>query len=490
MSKLGKDILSYGAIDLLARSIGLLTSPITTRLLTVPQYGAAPLLSATWSPFALLQYGGMDYAYPYFKSSGDHKDSLVLVTTATYLSHFFTFIICALFMCAGFYGTWLTDYAGVTRLELFLFLAALLPTGILYWFLYLLRYMQNTKLFIQITLLSRIMPALLVIPLLLSVSQEDRLLASWSLGLLIQCAGLAYALYLLGRENIWPYFREKFSKDLAFKMLKYGLLLAPAAMIYSLTTVTDRILVGWFMGVESVAILQLGLAVGGIGMMLSSWFGMAFDPHLIEWIGSKNIQAYIPRLQSIVYILSGTFFGMACGAAIWSEWLFYILYPDSYIESAKLVPLLLLAGAFPVVARVGIATILIANRPRLQTGVYLAGFLVNLVIGLWAIPRFGVIGAVFGTVMSEVFILTCWLFLGKYVFRNFNLSWWPTALVATMAGVFLSVYDTGGIGTISAFMQACMATIVLAACYFFYLRLCLGKDDFVRLVRYPLWFLK
>ncbi|WP_435641550.1 lipopolysaccharide biosynthesis protein [Micavibrio aeruginosavorus] len=486
MSKLGRDIVSYGLIDLLGRTIGLITSPITTRLLTLSQYGASPLLSAVWAPLALLQYGGMDCSYPYFKSrSNNPDDEYVMLTTATCLSNFFTFILWAIFAVVGLCGAWLAQYAAVSKLELTLFVASILPSGLLYWFLYLLRFMRNTKLFIQITLLSRILPALLCLPLLLSVDQPNRLLASLGLGCFMQYMALLYAVYVMNKAHLWPYFKKNFSVPLAKKMLRYGLFLAPAAMIYSLTTVTDRILVGFFLGVDDVAILQLALSVGGVGMMLSAWFGMAFDPHLLEWIASKNMSFYLEKLQSILYVLAGTFFGMVCGAAIWSDWFFHIAYPAVYEDSAKLVPILLLAGAFPVISRIAIASILIADRPKVQMIVYIFGFLINLCIGLIMIPKIGVVGAVIGTVASEAFILTSWILAGRVVFKNLPLSWGVTIGIAVATIAFLFLYAPGEVGTLSAFYQACWSTVFLAGVYLTYLRFTLGKEVFMRAVKSP-----
>ena len=94
MSKLRRDLLSYASVDLIARLISLVTSPITTRLLTLGQYGAGPLLYSFWTPISLFQFGGMDSAYPFFKAKlNDSEEDKKLLATATFASHFFSAIL-------------------------------------------------------------------------------------------------------------------------------------------------------------------------------------------------------------------------------------------------------------------------------------------------------------------------------------------------------------------------------------------------------------
>ena len=74
-----KSLFVYGLIDVFAKLIGLITSPITTRLLTLTQYGAGPLLAAIWSPISLFLYFGMDWAMPYFLAKKEYKDNKNLI---------------------------------------------------------------------------------------------------------------------------------------------------------------------------------------------------------------------------------------------------------------------------------------------------------------------------------------------------------------------------------------------------------------------------
>jgi O-antigen/teichoic acid export membrane protein len=271
----------------------------------------------------------------------------------------------------------------------------------------------------------------------------------------------------------------------AKKAVKYGLILAPVAMIYSFGTVVDRLIVGWFLGVESVAILQLGLAIGGVAMMLSSWFGMAFDPHLISWVAEKSLSQHRENLQKLAYALALTISSMAIGAAIWSDWLFYVLYPKEYASSAELVPVLVLASMFPLLSRIAIATVLLKDKPIVLTYVFLLGFVVNGLLSILLVPEIGIIGAVIGTAIAECVIFTSWVIFGRLIYKNFLIAWWPAYFFSVVASIVIIFMPAAGVGTSLDLLVALGSTCLLAIYYFICLIQIIGLKSVVLILTNP-----
>src|SRR4051812_24210352 len=84
MARFGRDMLIYSGADLLGSAIGLVLSPVFTRLYTPQQYGAQAALAAVWSFVCLVQYGGMDMAYSYFRAqTADPAERRRLMVTAS-----------------------------------------------------------------------------------------------------------------------------------------------------------------------------------------------------------------------------------------------------------------------------------------------------------------------------------------------------------------------------------------------------------------------
>lgn len=461
--RLGKNIVIYAIADLLGRAIGLITSPITTRLLTQEQYGAAPLLSAVWAVVALAQFGGMDWAYPFFRAQdtdGKQHDGILITATIVATASFFT--VWLVFCLAALIGNRLEDYAGVTRLQLGLFLLGLIPATLTSWYLYILRFMHQALPFARVSLLGRVASVVIALPALLLVAQKDRLTMMLAVSLGVQWLAVGWALWELWHIGAWPYLRNLFSPILARKMLRYGLVLLPGGGVYAISAVAGRLLVGWFSGPSQVAIVQLAISLGSVALMLKGWFALVWDPHLVEWISSKNPKMYQPKLQTALLALSVPFFSLACLSAVWSDWVISFLYPLDYAPVARLLPVMILAGACSTLSLVGVATAMIANSPRYHLPIYMGALLVNGTVGIWLIPKLGALGAAVGALASEVWIMLAWMILGKFLLKNLDLDWRFPLAFAGFSGFFVAVYQSSWVRHGQGFLEALLITLVLS----------------------------
>lgn len=442
--KFGKNITIYAIADLLGRSIGLLVSPITTRLLTPEQYGAIPLLTAVWSVVALLQYAGMDWSYPFFKAqdkgNNQWKDILITSTVIATTSFIIIWIIFALVVLLS---PILTNYANVTKFELLIFLLGLIPTVLTRWYLYILRFMHKAYSFARISLIGRIGSAIIALPLMFIVTQDNRLIVKFATIFIVNFIALFFAFWEFKKLNIRLYSKRFFSFVLGKKMFTYGIFLVPGGVIYSLFSVSDRILVGWISGTEEVAILFLGVSIGSLILIIKGWLSLVWDPHLVEWISTKNPNIYLPKLQLAIIIFSIIFFPIVCLSAVWSDFFVNLLYPTYYKPAAELIPYMIFAGSFSVLSLVGVSTVMIANTPKFHLPIYGIGLVVNIIIGVITIPKFGALGAVIGTLSAEIIILIGWITLGKFILKNLHLNWMITIIIGCLILVFIVFYKPG-----------------------------------------------
>ena len=134
-----RNVAIFSLVDFAGLAIGLVTSPITTRLLTIDQYGSLPLLAAVWSIVTIFQFVGMDAAFVLCQARGEYDRRIVSVTT-TLVATTSVAIVWVLFAVISLGGPWLAAYAAVSRFELLAFVLGLLPTALVAWQLQLLRY--------------------------------------------------------------------------------------------------------------------------------------------------------------------------------------------------------------------------------------------------------------------------------------------------------------------------------------------------------------
>ena len=430
-----RNILIYAGADILAAAIGLVTSPIATRLLTQEQYGAIPLLTAVWAVVSLLQYAGMDWAYPYFRvrQEGNGRDVL---TTSTMIATLGAILVWLIFTLFNLYFPWLKSYANVSSTELAVFLSTILPTSIIGWYLYILRYEHQAIAFAKVSILGRTVATIIALPVMALVIQENRLIIVLAINAICSSLTVIWALGLIKKLNYQLYSFELASKKLVKPMLEYGLVLVPAGAVYSITTVVDRLLVGHYLGPASIALLSLTSAIAGLALMLKVWFARIWDPYMVEWLNSKEPSYYIPKLRVGMLTLILAMSPLAIFTTLWIEPIIRLLYPSNYHVISTYIPMLVLSGIVSTFSLIAVATVLVANSAKWHLPIYGLALLTNTLIGVITIPKYGIIGALIGTLAGEWLILISWILVGKFFYKNLPLTWWPYLTVLCVLGYF------------------------------------------------------
>jgi hypothetical protein len=106
---------------------------------------------------------------------------------------------------------------------------------------------------------------------------------------------------------------------------------------------------------------------------------------------------------------------------------------------------------------------MIANTPRFHVPIYLVAFLINAVTGIFLIPRIGLWGAVIGALVAEVWILTAWIALARFILENLKLAWGPVLTVITLAAMISGLYRPSVLFPDAVMIERVVVTGVLAA---------------------------
>lgn len=220
----------FAVADILGLGIGILVSPITTRLLTPSQYGAVPVLAAIWAVFTLFQYGGMDCAFPFFISRPDLWSAERVRTTATRV------VLLGALLTWSVFGLWLlwTGYgrsgANMSAQETTLFFLGLLPSVFIGWQLYIMRFELQAAAFARLSVFGRVLPPLLAVPMMAMAAQEHRLALSLFAGCVASWAACWWGGRTMKRGGLSS-FQAEASLPLAKEMLRYGIVLIPGGVV-------------------------------------------------------------------------------------------------------------------------------------------------------------------------------------------------------------------------------------------------------------------
>ncbi|MCB2295315.1 polysaccharide biosynthesis C-terminal domain-containing protein [Clostridium algoriphilum] len=205
-------------------------------------------------------------------------------------------------------------------------------------------------------------------------------------------------IYLIVSIKIWRYFKIKsYSYELVKELLIYSIPLIPNSLMWWIMNVSDRYIVGIFLGVSANGLYAVANKVPTLLNLLNSTFSQAWQLSAIEEGDSENKSKFYTNVFNILSIV------MLLGTSI----ILVVIKPviitflgKGFSSSWRYVPFLLLAVVFSSFSAF-LGTNYIAMKKT--KGVFktsLVGGVINIVLNFMLIPLIGLNGATLSTMIS------------------------------------------------------------------------------------------
>jgi O-antigen/teichoic acid export membrane protein len=183
-------------------------------------------------------------------------------------------------------------------------------------------------------------------------------------------------------------------------MLLWGIPFVPASFATVVLTLSDRLLLRYMDGFDAAGIYSVGYKIAGVVFLLYTAFRFAWGPYMFELAANNEIanRTYPKVLTPLVGILSIC----AVGIVGISPELFELFVGEAF-HSARivLVPVSLAAvfEAMNLFFGAGMQT-----RDRTIYIPIVTGFaaILNVLLNIWLIPRYGFVGAAWATLVSYI----------------------------------------------------------------------------------------
>jgi O-antigen/teichoic acid export membrane protein len=183
------------------------------------------------------------------------------------------------------------------------------------------------------------------------------------------------------------------------EVLAFGLPKAPHNLMVQLLNMADRRILVQFSDLSTTGVYDKGYVLGGGVKFALSAFEPAWQPFVFSRIGQPDARETIARVVTYVWLV---FVACGLGVAVFGRELLMVLTftNRSFWPGAAVVPLIALAylfhGAF-LLTSIGVG---IEKRSRYYPIMTAAAVVTNLAINYALIPRFGMLGAAWATVIS------------------------------------------------------------------------------------------
>jgi O-antigen/teichoic acid export membrane protein len=197
--------------------------------------------------------------------------------------------------------------------------------------------------------------------------------------------------------------------------LRFGMPLIPHVMGALLIATMDRVMITNFLGVAHTGIYAVALQMGMVVSVITSASNKAFAPWLFRQLREQTTEIRI-RIVRITYAYFAALIVLAMVVGFGAPPLMSVLVGESFHAASGIIIYIALGCAFSgMYLMVTNYVFWVGATGRLSVVSSLAG-IVNLLISYWAISMYGLEGASYGFLVSQIVLFLGTWYLAQNVF--------------------------------------------------------------------------
>lgn len=239
-----------------------------------------------------------------------------------------------------------------------------------------------------------IIAAVKVCMILLHAPLMAFVVAAFAEALLAAALLLAVYGWKVGRLTAWApsFVRAKELLRDSWPLLLSGIAIAVYMKI-------DQIMLGQMIGDQAVGIYSAAVRISEVWYFIPMAIVASVFPAIVE-AKKKSEKLYYQRLQKLYDLMVLLALAVALPMTFLSSWLIDLLFGQAYAPAGPVVAIHIWAALFVFLGVASSKWFLTENRQILSFQRTLSGALVNVVLNLFMIPKYGATGAAYATVIS------------------------------------------------------------------------------------------
>lgn len=203
-------------------------------------------------------------------------------------------------------------------------------------------------------------------------------------------------------------YKKKFV-SISIKLFKFKTLLEllraswpiiASSIIIVLYTRLDQIMIMKTLGPDAVAIFSVAIRISEAYVFVPAALVTSYYPLIARNPDRDNVKFYFDVVFSSCVV-------MAVGVAIVSYFLIPMMFGPHYVESYNVLSVLLLGSIFAVFGSACTNLMIVYGLTYLRLVRAVIGLIINFALNLLLIPKYGVVGAAFASLVSQLF--AAWL---------------------------------------------------------------------------------
>ena len=446
MKKMLKKLSAFSIGPIVAALIGFITVPVVTQIITRDEYGRASMFTVAQSVISMVIYLGLDQAFvrEFNLLKGERKKLLKnAMVLPMILSVVFAIAILLL-------APWISQLLFDTRTEILPVagLAAMLPFMVIFHYAHLSIRMQERGLlysFFSIALKAVTLIVTLVLLLLVEKSFRSVVLAVSAAEIL---SGILAGIYLVveSRHDQAP---AAFDRKLIGRMLRYGIPLIPASLLFWILSSMDKVMLRSLMNFDELGLYEAAFKISNALGIVQSWFVLFWVPVAHRWHEEKRPEEKYTAVMRVVAVLAT----VLCLCILLLKDMVALVLGRNFQASIYIFPFLLLTPIMYMMSETTALGISFSRRTSFNILVAAISGGINILLNVLFIPIWGGRGAAIATGLSYMVFFWVRTLISRKLWYRFPL----------LGPVFFSVLILVNCAAHTFFTEGPAAYIVSAA---------------------------
>lgn len=218
---------------------------------------------------------------------------------------------------------------------------------------------------------------------------------------LLDAAVLALVLGLLYRHNVGRLLDWRWSRHAAGELLRDSWPLIPAGVMVAIYLRIDQVMIKEMLGPAEVGLYAAAVKLSEAWYFIPVIVSASLFPAIVN-ARKQDAGRYQARLQRMYDLMVWMALVVALPFSILSPWIIEVLYGEAYSGASGVLAIHIWAGVFVFLGVASSKWYLTENLQKIFFFRALTGAVMNILLNLLLIPRYGIIGAAVGTIASQV----------------------------------------------------------------------------------------
>jgi len=254
-----------------------------------------------------------------------------------------------------------------------------------------------SKYIVKVNLISQLIASLIRIALILTNAP----LIAFAYVIMFDAIILAVGYIYVYKHNNLSFRQWEFNKLTASEILKYSWPLALSGIVISIYMKIDQIMIKEMLGKTSIGHYAAAVKISEAWYFVPIAINSSLFPAIIN-AKKRSLKEFYDRLKILYSFMLLSAVAISIPTTIYSKYIINLLYKEQYDQASTVLMFHIWAG---VLVSLGVVTssIIIANNKQnnalISTSI---GAISNIILNLLMIPRFGIVGAAFATILSQI----------------------------------------------------------------------------------------